>query len=39
MVVHCHFTKDVVNGDDCTEIRIELKEVKAGGAGKDYRED
>jgi len=37
--VHCHFTKDVLNGDDTTELRVELKEVKAGGAGKDYRED
>lgn len=39
LVVHCAFTKDVLNGDDATELRVELKEVKAGGAGKDYRED
>ncbi len=35
----CHFVRDVLNGDDATEIRVQLKEVLGEGAGKDYKED
>ena len=27
MKVNCYFVKDVLNGDDKTEIRLELKEI------------
>jgi hypothetical protein len=37
MRVECRFIKDVLNGDDATEIRVNLKEVLAEGT--DYRED
>ena len=39
MRIECRFIKDALNGDDCTEIRVNLKEVLAEGAGKDYRDD
>ena len=37
MRVECRFIKDVLNGDDATEIRVNLKEVLAEGT--NYRED
>ncbi len=37
--VECHFARDALNGDDATEIRVQLKEVLGEGAGKDYKED
>jgi hypothetical protein len=39
MRVDCRFIKDVLTGDDATEIRVQLKEVLADAAGRDYRED
>lgn len=36
--VDCVFTRDALNGDDATEIRITLREVLADAAGRDYRE-
>ena len=27
MKVNCFFTKDILNGDNTTEIRVELKEI------------
>lgn len=37
--VDCRFTKDILNGDDATEMRVTLKEVLADAAGKDYKDD
>jgi hypothetical protein len=33
------FVKDVLNGDDATEIRVRCKEVLSDTAGRDYREE
>ena len=33
------FIKDVLNGDDATEIRVQLKEVLAESAGADYEDE
>ncbi len=35
----CHFARDALNGDDATEIRVQLKEVLGEGAGKDYKDE
>ena len=37
--VECDFVKDVLRGDDVNEIRVDLKEVMAEGAGDDYKEE
>lgn len=37
--VDCRFVKDVLNGADVNEIRVELKEVMMDGAGDDYKEE
>jgi hypothetical protein len=37
--VDCRFTKDVLNGDDTTEMRVQLREVLADAAGKEYRDE
>lgn len=37
--VECEFVRDVLKGDDVNEIRVELKEVMADGAGEDYHEE
>jgi hypothetical protein len=37
--VECKFVKDVLQGDDMNEIRVELKEVLMDGAGDDYKEE
>ncbi len=39
MKVECDFVRDVLKGHDATEIRVELKEVLADGAGEDYHEE
>lgn len=35
----CSFVKDILNGDDSTEIRVSLQEVLADAAGKDYKDE
>jgi len=37
--VECVFTRDTLNGDATTEMRVTLKEVLSEGAGADYRDD
>ena len=37
--VDCRFVKDVLNGDDTTEMRVTVKEVLADVAGSDYKDD
>mmetsp|Transcript_20158 Transcript_20158/g.23016 ORF Transcript_20158/g.23016 Transcript_20158/m.23016 type:complete len:194 (+) Transcript_20158:57-638(+) len=37
--VECKFVKDVLQGDDVNEIRVELKEVLVDGAGEEYQEE
>jgi hypothetical protein len=37
--VECTFVKDMLQGDDVNEIRVELKEVLADGAGDEYQEE
>jgi len=39
MRVECTFMRDVLQGDDVNEIRVELKEVLVDGAGDDYKEE
>lgn len=39
MRVECDFVRDVLKGDDVNEIRVELKEVMADGAGEEYHEE
>jgi hypothetical protein len=39
MRVECRFIKDALNGDDATEIRVNLKEVLSDAAGRDYRDE
>lgn len=39
MRVDCRFIKDVLNGDEATEIRVTVKEVLADAAGNDYKDD
>lgn len=37
--VECTFVKDVLQGDDVNEIRVELKEILVDGAGEEYQEE
>ena len=37
--VECRFVRDILCGDDVNEIRVELKEIIADGAGEDYQEE
>jgi hypothetical protein len=37
--VECNIVRDTLKGDDVNEIRVELKEVLADGAGDDYKEE
>ena len=37
--VECNIVRDTLKGDDLDEIRVELKEVIADGAGDDYKEE
>lgn len=37
--VSCNFVKDVLAGDDCTEIKVTLQEVLGEGAGAQYRDE
>lgn len=39
MRVDVKFVKDVLNGDETTELRVSLREVLSAGAGGDYREE
>lgn len=37
--VDCTFIRDVLQGDDANEIKVELKEVLMDGAGEEYQEE
>lgn len=37
--VVCNIVRDTLKGDELNEIRVELKEVLADGAGDDYKEE
>ena len=37
--VECRFVRDVLQGEEVNEIRVELKEVLVDGAGDDYKEE
>ena len=37
--VDARFVRDVLNGDDATEIRVTLKEVLADTAGQEYQDE
>lgn len=37
--VECTFVRDVLQGEEVNEIRVELKEKLADGAGDDYKEE
>lgn len=37
--VECNIVRDTLKGDDVNEIRVDLKEVIADGAGDDYKEE
>mmetsp|Transcript_18603 Transcript_18603/g.39937 ORF Transcript_18603/g.39937 Transcript_18603/m.39937 type:complete len:204 (-) Transcript_18603:123-734(-) len=37
--VECSIVRDTLRGDELNEIRVELKEVLADGAGDDYKEE
>ncbi|KAL3785793.1 hypothetical protein HJC23_007349 [Cyclotella cryptica] len=37
--VECNIVRDTLKGDELNEIRVELKEVLADGAGDDYKEE
>jgi hypothetical protein len=37
--VECNIVRDTLKGDEVNEIRVELKEVLADGAGDDYKEE
>ena len=39
MKVDCRFVRDILCGDDLSEMRVELKEVIVDGAGDDYQEE
>lgn len=39
MRVECTFIRSTLRGDDVNEIRVELKEVIAEGAGDDYKDE
>ncbi|KAK1745651.1 trafficking protein particle complex subunit 3 [Skeletonema marinoi] len=37
--VECSIVRDTLKGDEVNEIRVDLKEVLADGAGDDYKEE
>jgi len=37
--VECSIVRDTLKGDEVNEIRVELKEILADGAGDDYKEE
>jgi hypothetical protein len=37
--VDARFVRDTLNGDDATEIRVQLKEVLADTAGSEYQDE
>ena len=37
--VECSIVRDTLKGGELNEIRVELKEVLADGAGDDYKEE
>mmetsp|Transcript_25980 Transcript_25980/g.38461 ORF Transcript_25980/g.38461 Transcript_25980/m.38461 type:complete len:207 (+) Transcript_25980:69-689(+) len=37
--VECDFVRDTLRGDEASEIKVEVKEVLADGAGDDYHEE
>ena len=37
--VQCTFVRDMLQGDDVNEIRVQLKEILMDGAGDDYKEE
>lgn len=37
--VECNIVRDTLKGDEVNEIRVDLKEVLADGAGDDYKEE
>ena len=37
--VECTFIKSLLKGDDIHEIKVDLKQVMADGAGEDYQEE
>ena len=39
MRVDCKFMKDVLNGDETTEIRVSLREVLSDATNRDYRDE
>jgi len=39
MKVSCNFARDVLRGDDVNEIKVELKEMLAEGAGEEYQDE
>ena len=39
MKVTCDFVRDVLQGDEVNEIRVELKEIMTEGAGEDYQDE
>lgn len=39
MRVKCTFIKSTLKGDDCNEIKVELQEVLADGAGDEYKDE
>lgn len=39
MKVTCDFVRDVLQGDEVNEIRVELKEIMTEGAGEAYQDE
>ena len=39
MRVDVKFVKDMLNGDDATEIRVSLREVLSAAAGGEYHDE
>lgn len=39
MKVNCKFIKDQLNGDETTEMRVELQEILADATSKEYHEE
>ena len=38
MKVECRFVRDVLKGDDASEMRVELKGIMKSDVADDYRE-